>query len=65
MPSVSRKQKHMMAAISHGWKPKKARKKLPSKTVALDFHVKDYPSHGNKKSENRPVDLAWAMLKSR
>ena len=61
MPSVSRKQKYMMAAISHGWKPKKARKKLPSKDVALKFHVKDYPSHLNK-----AFDVAWeVLLKSR
>ena len=47
-----------MAALSHGWKPKKDRKKLPSNKVALDFHVKDYPSHVKK-----AFDVAWRVLK--
>ena len=58
MPSRTRKQKKMMAALSHGWKPKKDRKKLPSNKVALDFHVKDYPSHLKK-----AFDVAWVVLK--
>ncbi|MBF84133.1 MAG: hypothetical protein CL489_06600 [Acidobacteria bacterium] len=65
MPSVSPKQRNMMAALSHGWKPTKDKKKLPSSKVALDFHVADYPSHGKKKSADGPVDLAWSILKSR
>tara|TARA_R100000008_G_scaffold79535_2_gene61261 strand:- start:7647 stop:7832 length:186 start_codon:yes stop_codon:yes gene_type:complete len=60
MGSVSPKQKTMMAAIAHGWKPKKARKKLPSKRVALEFHRKDYPSHGITR---KAFDVAWKSLK--
>ena len=58
MPSRTPKQKKMMAALSLGWKPKKDRKKLPSNKVALDFHVKDYPSHVKK-----AFDVAWRVLK--
>ena len=58
MPSRTPKQKKMMAALSHGWKPKKDRKKQPSNKVALDFHVKDYPSHLKK-----AFDVAWEVLK--
>ena len=61
MPSVSPKQKKLMAALSHGWKPKKPLPKLPPKEVALRFHMADYPSHGSTK---KAFDVAWESLKS-
>ena len=61
MPSVSRKQKSMMAAIAHGWNPTKARKKLPKKKVAQKFHEEDYPGHSSTK---KAFDVAWEHIKS-
>lgn len=73
MPSTSDKQKKLMAALSHGWEPswnKVGGKKLPSKKVALNFHVADYPTHGNhpdrgskKKSMDDPLELSWVVVK--
>jgi len=50
----------MMAAIAHGWKPTKARKKLPKKKVAQKFHEEDYPGSNTKKA----FDVAWEYIKS-
>ena len=61
MPSVSPKQKKLMAALSHDWKPKKPLPNLPSKEVALRFHRADYP-HGS--STKKAFDVAWRHLKS-
>jgi len=61
MPSVSPRQRHMMAALAHGWKPTKARKKLPQKKVAVKFHTEDYPSHSDTK---KAFDVAWEHIKS-
>ncbi len=60
MPSTSPKQRSMMAAIAHGWKPTKARKKLPKKKVAQKFHEEDYPGSNTKKA----FDVAWEYIKS-
>lgn len=35
MPSVSKKQKHLMDAVAHGWNPDKI--KGPTKKVAKEF----------------------------
>jgi hypothetical protein len=51
----------MMAALAHGWKPTKARKKLPQKKVAVKFHTEDYPSHSDTK---KAFDVAWEHIKS-
>jgi hypothetical protein len=39
MPSVSEKQKKLMAAVAHGWKPSNF--KGPSKAVAEEFNEAD------------------------
>lgn len=39
MPSKTEKQKKLMAAVAHGWKPSKI--KGPSKAVAKEFNKAD------------------------
>lgn len=41
MPSVSPKQKQMMAAIAHGWQPAHPRHTLPSVGVAREYFKAD------------------------
>lgn len=39
MPSVSRKQAHLMAAVAHGWEPSRG-KPIP-RSVGEEFHAAD------------------------
>lgn len=41
MPSVSKKQAKLMAAITHGWHPPAGMKHAPSVKVATEFHEED------------------------
>ena len=51
MPSTSKAQHNMMAAVAHGWKPKGGWKggHGPSKAVAKEFMSEDKKSKGWKK----------------
>jgi len=54
MPSVSEKQKKLMAAVAHGWKPSNF--KGPSKEVAEEFNQADKAkakSAGRKRALSR------------
>jgi len=39
MPSSTKKQAHLMAAVAHGWKP--SGEKGPTRAVAEEFHSAD------------------------
>jgi hypothetical protein len=58
MPSVSPKQKHVMAAIAHGWRPTGSAAGIPV-SVAKEFHAADKA----KKSPRERVTRALAERK--
>lgn len=41
MPSKSEAQARLMAAVAHGWRPSRPRKRLPSREVAEEFNLAD------------------------
>jgi len=50
MPSVSKKQEHLMAAMAHGWKPSDPKLARIPVSVAKDFNAADQAKHARLKA---------------
>ncbi len=66
MPSVSKKQAHLMSAIAHGWKPPSDMRDAPSMKVAKEFHTADKQvgkwEHPMRKASGGPISPLSAVL---
>lgn len=53
MPSRTPKQRKVMSAIAHGWRPKGSAAGIPKK-VAEEFHDKDRGKYGHLTRSGKP-----------